>query len=146
MCINYKNLYESADKQVNQNISEQESSEIQSELESLRTENEALKADVERYKGSGVVPGNTESASEETSKSATGTAAMTPDQADAVSNGSSDSSTPQGNAYTVKSGDTAQKITIGVYGEYTPELWEKLKKANGKGDTDWIAGEEVKVP
>ncbi len=59
---------------------------------------------------------------------------------------SDDSSTPEGKLYIVQSGDTAQKITVGVYGEYSAELWEKIKKANGKGDTDWVAGEEVKVP
>ncbi|MGN1318305.1 MAG: protein kinase [Lachnospirales bacterium] len=48
--------------------------------------------------------------------------------------------------YFVNKGDTPRNICIGVYGEYTPELWEKIKKANGKGDTDWVVGERVIVP
>lgn len=145
LCMNYKNLYESTRSQVEQGISQQDS-ELQAELESLKTENEALKADVQRLGGGSPI---SENSNEVTTRNATGTAAMTPDEAAQASgndSSSSDSSNLEGKSYTVKSGDTAQKITIGVYGEYTPELWEKLKKANGKSDTDWIAGENVVVP
>ena len=43
--------------------------------------------------------------------------------------------TASGTTYTVKSGDTGEKICKSVYGEYTKENWSKILKANNMNES-----------
>lgn len=52
-----------------------------------------------------------------------------------------------GDVYTIKAGDTGSAICKNVYGEYKPELWEKLLSANGMtASSQFHPGDELKIP
>lgn len=55
--------------------------------------------------------------------------------------------TASGTTYTVKSGDTGTKICVSVYGEYTPENWSKILKANNMNENStYYPGQELIIP
>lgn len=52
-----------------------------------------------------------------------------------------------GDTYTIKEGDTGSIICKTIYGEYKPELWEKLLSANGMTtSSQYHPGDELKIP
>ncbi len=68
---------------------------------------------------------------------------------DSSDSSDSDSSTEykSGDVYTVQDGDTGSTICKAIYGEYTPELWEKILSANDMTtSTQYYPGDELKVP
>lgn len=55
--------------------------------------------------------------------------------------------TASGTTYTVKSGDTGEKICKSVYGEYTKENWSKILKANNMNESStYHPGQELIIP
>lgn len=135
----YKGLYEASNTEL-----EKVSAEVKknkTEIESLKAENESFKAEIESENE----PSTEETTDEDSTNDSSDGSNEDSDTNDNTDDSGSDSQ--DGNdSYVVQPGDTAKRITEGVFGEYTPELWEKLKKANGKGDTDWVAGETVIKP
>lgn len=55
--------------------------------------------------------------------------------------------TASGTSYTIKSGDTGEKICKSVYGEYTPENWSKILAANNMNENStYHPGQELIIP
>ncbi len=147
MCYSYKNNYDSAKKQIEDQLQSSEDgkspaeqiNELKAQVEQLKAENEKLKSGTS---GTGAADSSTAGANTNGSDT---TADGAPSSV--VDDTSGATSANSGSTYVVQAGDnTGAKLCRNIYGEYTPELWQKLCEANGKSGADFVVGEEIIVP
>lgn len=139
---NYTNSkkLESANTQINElnnnntGSSDEQISELQSQIDALTAENE-------RLKNGSTVQSET---SAEASSSATPASTTITGSAPTDENGTT---TGSGSTYTIKSGDTGSRICNAVYGQYTEELWQQILEANGMTtSTVYHPGDVLQIP
>ncbi len=158
MCYSYKNNYDSARQQIEQLQGEggtstaEQINELKAQVEQLKAENAQLKngrTGGNNTEGSGSGAAGEGSAANASADAQAAGGIQTADGAPSsvVDDTSGATSSNSGGTYTVQAGDnTGVKLCTNVYGQYTPELWNKLCQANGKSGSDFVVGEEIIVP
>ncbi len=152
MCYSYKNNYDSAKKQIEDQLQSSEDgkspaeqiNELKAQVEQLKEENEKLKSGTA---GASAADTTGAGSSENTPGSGSGDTTADGAPSSVVDDTSGATGANSGSTYVVQAGDnTGVKLCRNIYGEYTPELWQKLCEANGKSGTDFVVGEEIIVP
>lgn len=154
MCYSYKNNYDSARQQIEQLQGEggtstaEQINELKAQVEQLKDENAQLKGGTaDNTEGSSNASADNSTASTGAVRTAGGTQTADGAPSSVVDDTSGATSANSGGTYVVQAGDnTGIKLCTNVYGEYTPELWDKLCQANGKSGADFVVGEEIIVP
>lgn len=68
-------------------------------------------------------------------------------ESDEDSDDEGDKKYKSGDTYTIKENDNGTAICKAIYGKYTPELWEKILKANNMtASSSYHPGDELKIP
>ncbi len=127
--LNNGNAAGGADEQINQ---------LKAQIDTLTAENARLKSGGTQ---TGTTPASGTTPTTPASTTISGTAPA--DESDS----SDSSSSASGSTYTIKAGDTGSKICNAVYGQYTPELWEKILSANNMTtSTVYHPGDVLQIP
>lgn len=140
LCFSYKNKYDAAQAQLSAyqgdgNSPTDQIKQLQTRVDELTAENESLRD------STGIVA----SSSSETSATSSDdeTSAGSSDNNNNQSDNDNDV-TPSASTYIVQNGDIGATITRNAYGEYTPELWQKIQDANP--GSRYMVGEEINIP
>lgn len=132
--LNNGNAAGGTDEQINQ---------LKAQIDTLTAENERLKSGGTQQ--TGTTPSSTGIVSSPTSTTPASTTISGTAPADDTD--SSSTSSASGSTYTIKAGDTGSKICNAVYGQYTPELWDKILSANGMTtSTVYHPGDVLQIP
>ncbi len=146
MCYSYKNNYESARQQIEDQLQGENGVSPAEQINQLKAQVEQLKAENEKLK-SGNAGNTAQDNTEENSSAPSNSTESTADGAPSSVVDDTSGASVGGTTYTVKAGDNnARKLCTSVYGEYSEELWQKLCEANGKSGTDFIVNETIIVP
>ena len=139
MCYSYKSQLDSTREQLNKiaGNNTEETTALVEDITSEITTQEITVATTEAV---------TESATTAVVSSGNNTQAVQIVNSDGTSSNLT-GATASGTTYTVKSGDTGEKICKSVYGEYTKENWSKILKANNMNESStYHPGQELIIP
>ena len=144
---NYTNSkkLESANTQINELNNGNAAGGADEQINQLKAQIDTLTAENARLKSGGTQTGTTPASGTTPSTPASTTISGTAPADD--SDSSDSSSSASGSTYTIKAGDTGSKICNAVYGQYTPELWEKILSANNMTtSTVYHPGDVLQIP